>query len=423
MKIQRVKIDGYKNLSNVDIAFGKLTAIVSCNNFGKSNYLKGINFGISFIKANLGNKLMMLSSKSSMPFNKSNFGKNFYFEIETKTTIDSQTFSAIYSFEASWEYKENESPKIISECLKIKTDESHQKYMVVLNRDLKECLYKTSFTGRCNTKLNVDELELAINKLKAFDDLFYADLINKINNISLYMEDTLDPRNMYNPDPVIIKDIGNVMFKIQNLPRVLYKLKETNKDKYELIESTFISLFPNIEELNVQEIKINTSGAKLPDDSPLTLSDSIYLLSVKDKNLVTAISFEEMSDGAKRILVLLTRIILAEMSNVSLIAIEEPENSIHPSLLNSYIQIIAGLLDESKIVFTSHSPYIINFLSNECIYAGISDSKGSAKFKKAKMKSLNKAASQVDSLIGDYLFSLISDEHDETSLINDYLED
>ncbi len=423
MKIQRVKIDGYKNLSNVDISFGRLTAIVSCNNFGKSNYLKGINFGISFIKANLGTKSMMLTSKNSMPFNKSNFGKNFYFEIETKISKEGKPYNAIYSFEVSWGYKENESPKIISECLKIKNDDIHQKYTIVINRNSNECLYKTSLSGRCTTKLNVEELELAINKLKAFDDLFYVDLINKINNISLYMEDTLDPRNMYNPDPVILKDIGNVMFMVQNLPRVLYKLKESNKDKYELIENTFISLFPDIEELNVQEIKVNTSNVKLPDDSPLTFSDSIYLLAVKDKNLVTTLSFEEMSDGAKRILVLLTRIVLAEMSNVSLIAVEEPENSIHPSLLNSYIQIIAELLDDSKLIFTSHSPYIINFLSNECIYAGISDKEGGAKFKKVKMKSLNKAASQVGSLIGDYLFSLISDQNSESSLINDYLED
>ena len=118
------------------------------------------------------------------------------------------------------------------------------------------------------------------------------------------MEDTLDPRSMYNSEPVLVKDVGNVMFMISYLPKVLYKLKENNKDKYDLIESTFISLFPNIEELNVAEVKINTSYVKLPDESQLSISDSIYLLSVKDKNLVASLSFEEMSDGAKKILVL-----------------------------------------------------------------------------------------------------------------------
>lgn len=37
MKIQAVLIDGFKNLSNVRINFDNITALVSLNNFGKSN--------------------------------------------------------------------------------------------------------------------------------------------------------------------------------------------------------------------------------------------------------------------------------------------------------------------------------------------------------------------------------------------------
>ncbi len=420
MKIQRVRIDGFKNLSNVNISFDRLTAIVSVNNLGKSNYLKGINYGISFIKANSNSKALMLSSKSFMPFNKSNFGKNFCFEIETKTNIGNQRYIVLYSYETKWAYKQDEVASIVKESLKIKKDEAHQKYTTIIDRNMNECFYKASPQSRCSTKLKIDSLELAINKMKAYDDLFFVDIIKKLNSISLYIEDTLDPKAMYNSEPILVKDVGNVMFMISNLPRVLYKLKENNKDKYDLIESTFISLFPNIEELNVSELKINTSNVKLPDESQLSISDSIYLLSVKDKNLVATLSFEEMSDGAKKILVLLTRIILAEMSNVSLIAVEEPENSIHPSLLNSYIQVIASLLDDSKLIFTSHSPYIISYLSNESIYAGLSIDEGGVVFKHVNMKPLIRDAREVDMLTGDYLFSLIADE---SELITDYLED
>ena len=52
MKLQRVIIDGFKNLNNVNVLFDDITALISINNFGKSNFLKGISFGISFIKAN-----------------------------------------------------------------------------------------------------------------------------------------------------------------------------------------------------------------------------------------------------------------------------------------------------------------------------------------------------------------------------------
>lgn len=43
---------------------------------------------------------------------------------------------------------------------------------------------------------------------------------------------------------------------------------------------------------------------------------------VKDKNLIHPIDFTMMSDGAKRVFMILARIILANEGNVSLIAIE-----------------------------------------------------------------------------------------------------
>jgi len=419
MKIQRVLIDGFKNLSNVDMTFGRMTSIVSINNFGKSNFLQGINFGVQFIKATPNQKVLMLQAKNVMPFNKSNFGKSFKFEIETNVTFNETSYSTIYSLEATWGYKP-EDVSIKKEVLKIKKNEPYQKYEMVLKRTDNSCLYKASLTGRCSTALKLEPMELGINKLRAFDNLYFVDIIKKFNDLSLYMEDTLDPRAMYNADPVIIKGIGDVMFMSNNLPRVLYKLKEIDINRYELIKNTFMALFPNVIELNVEELKVNVGNAKLPDDSPLMISDSIYVLSLKDKNLVAPLNFEAMSDGAKRILVLLTRIILAEMSNVALIAIEEPENSIHPSLLNSYIQVISQLLDDSKLVFTSHSPYIISYLPNESVYAGLPDGEGGAIFKRVKTNVLSKDAAEVDELVGDYLFSLLSDDSD---MIKDYIED
>lgn len=419
MKIQRVMIDGFKNLNNVNISFGKMTSIVSLNNFGKSNFLKGINFGILFIKATPSQKKMMMQEKKLIPFNKSCFKRTFKFEIESKININECVYNVVYYIESKWAYDSTQSG-IVCEKLKIKSDKPHQKYEMIIDRNELDCLYKASSTGRCSNKLKLEEMELAINKLKAFDNLFYVEILKKLNSISIYMEDTLDPRAMYNPDPVIIKNIGDVMLMAKNLPRVLYKLKETSPNKYELIENAFISLFPNVEKLEVQEFKVNVSNTNLPDDSILTIADSIYILLIKDKNLVAPINFEEVSDGAKRILILLTRIILAEMSNVALITIEEPENSIHPNLLNSYIQVISQLLDDSKLIFTSHSPYIISYLPNNSVYVGLSDGGGGALFKRVKLSILQRDSDEVDMMSGDYLFSLLSDN---SELIYDYLED
>ena len=56
MKIQAVFIDGFKNLANVRISFNNITTLVALNDFGKSNVLSGIDFGLSFMKASIEDK-------------------------------------------------------------------------------------------------------------------------------------------------------------------------------------------------------------------------------------------------------------------------------------------------------------------------------------------------------------------------------
>ena len=67
MKIQAIVIDGFKNLSNVKITFDNITALVALNNFGKSNVLSGIDFGLAFIKAPIDNKVEMMANTNLIP--------------------------------------------------------------------------------------------------------------------------------------------------------------------------------------------------------------------------------------------------------------------------------------------------------------------------------------------------------------------
>ena len=62
MKIQAVFIDGFKNLANVRISFNNITTLVALNDFGKSNVLSGIDFGLSFMKASIEDKKDMITS-------------------------------------------------------------------------------------------------------------------------------------------------------------------------------------------------------------------------------------------------------------------------------------------------------------------------------------------------------------------------
>ena len=423
MKIQAALIDGYKNLSNVKITFDNITALVALNNFGKSNVLSGIDFGLAFIKATIDKKMEMMANSNLIPINQSMQGRNYKFEVEVLTEDAGQEYRVQYGYEFSWQWEEDEVPEIVHEYLRIKLDEKGQKYAQLINRTKEMALYRSSETGRCSSRINVDSSELVVNKLRAYDELYYAVIIKKLNGMRMYMENNLDAKSFYQPDPIIRKGFENEMINADNLPRIIYNLKKQNPDKFELLKDVYFQLFPCIEDVIVKNFKINAGESdQLPDDAPFTFTNSIYVLFVKDKNLANPVDFSMMSDGAKRVFMILAKIIVSSVSNISLIAIEEPENSVHPGLFQAYIQIISQLLDDCKVIITSHSPYIISYLNPSWIHVGMNRKPGVAEFfafKKSGQKQLENDAAGFNMSMGDYLFSMLADSE---SNISDYLE-
>lgn len=424
MKIQAVLIDGYKNLSNVKISFNNITALVALNNFGKSNVLSGIDFGLAFIKATFEDKKKMMANSNLIPINRHMIGKNYKYEMEVSTTDNrGREYIVQYGFEFEWKTNEEMEPRIVSEFLKIKLNEKGQKFTQLINRTIDTAFYRSSETGRCSSKIKVAYTELVANKLRAFDDFYYADIITKLNEMKIYMENNLDAKIFYQPDPIIRKGFENEMINADNLPRIIFYLKNQNPDKFELLKDVYFQLFPNIEDVIVKDFKINAEESnQIPNDAPFIFTNFIYVLFVKDKNLATPVNFSMMSDGAKRVFMILTKIIVSSVSNISLIAIEEPENSVHPSLFQAYIQIISQLLDNCKVIITSHSPYIISYLNPSWIHVGMNRKPGVAEFfafKKSGQKQLENDAAGFNMSMGDYLFSMLADSE---SNISEYLE-
>lgn len=424
MKIQAVLIDGFKNLSNVRISFDNITALVALNNFGKSNVLSGIDFGLDFIKASIEDKKDMMSNSNLIPINCNMIGRNYKYEMEVSTDISGEEYIIQYGYEFEWKDNEDKEPRIVSEFLKVKLNKKGQKFTQLINRTVDTALYKSSETGRCSSKIKVEETELIANKLKAFDELYYAQIITKLNGMKIYMENNLDAKSFYQPDPIIRKGIENEMINADNLPRIIYNLKEQNPDKFELLKDVYFQLFPDIEDVIVKQFKINglTNNEELTENLPFVFSNNYHVLFVKEKNLANPVNFSIMSDGAKRVFMILTKIIVSSVSNISLIAIEEPENSVHPGLFQAYIQIISQLLDDCKVIITSHSPYIISYLNPSWIHVGVNRKAGVAEFfsfKKSGQKQLENDAAGFDMSIGDYLFSMLADSE---SNISDYLE-
>ena len=90
--------------------------------------------------------------------------------------------------------------------------------------------------------------------------------------------------------------------------------------------------------------------------------DEQYHLHFHQKGLNSPVNQNSASSGTLRILALMTA--LYENPGRSLIALEEPENNIHPSALGDFVQYLLAASRRNQLLITTHSPTLLNFLED-----------------------------------------------------------
>lgn len=425
MKILKATIEGFKNIKSDSIIFDeKIISLVSTNSYGKSNFMQALDFVFSFIKAVPDSKLELMGDNNLIPLNTKMDSHNFKVDLLLYGNHLNKPIYIKYGFEFEW-IKNTGGKKIVGEWLQYKYLDD-KKYTTLINRNEK-ALYKSSESGRCTAVISVSDKELVINRLQLENNLFYSYIVNGINELNVYYDRHLDVSYCYSLDPLISK--GNKRFgldNIDNVPRVIYYLKQNHIDKYELLKNAFMQLFSNIIEIDVREIDIGKyHSIDIPDNLPFTISPKVYSLFVRDKNINQPIDFTSLSDGAKRVFLLLSCLVIADLNNVALVEFEEPENSIHPGLLQGFISVISQLAGNCTVLLASHSPYIIQYINTCAIYVGKPNEDGLAIFSrisKSKEKALLKDSESDNTSVGDYIFDLLSGGEDDVELLMTYLE-
>ena len=429
MMIDRVTTGGFRNIKKINLVFDGMLALVSPNSYGKSNLIQAIDFGLEFISSPQEVKRHMMSWIGGVPLNRQMDSDDYYIEFEMTTKVNKIDYKILYGYQFRWLRNDNTGARITEEWLKVKINDKNQKYNNYIMRTDEKALYRTSETGRCSNKISIDSDELIINKLKASDFLYYSEIIKRINNMNMYIERHLDASSSYIFDPFVRTDRDVLQIEdSMNVPRVIFYLKNMYPDKYELLVESFMLLFPTITNIIVDELETKERNviAEIPEDVPLRIDNRFYTLRVVDSNLNQPISFERISDGAKRVFLILTSIILADINGYSIIAIEEPENSIHPSLLQKYLRVLSQFIVNCKIIITSHSPYIIQYLEPHNIYIGIPCSTGLAKFSRIRQsaqKTIINDSSKLGMSTGDFIFDLLSGADEDLSSLQRYLEE
>lgn len=427
MKLLRVTVGGFRNIRRTTLQMQDFMALISCNSYGKSNVITAIEFGLDFIHNVRETRQSMMGYIPYIPLNKETAKLDYYISFEFRDVIDDKSVIVSYELGFVWKKDNKTGCRITAESLRVKADRPQQKFMQLIRREEESALYKASREGRCSSKLKVLEDELVVDKILNRDEWYYMGLLRGLFSLHIYIDRHFDTSALYRPDPFIRKGEGRFDLDSANLPRTIYHLKKDHPDKFHLLMDAYKQLFPQFLEITVREFRIDGEESQsLPADLPFTLSETFYRLSVQDVHLNQPIDFNFLSDGAKRIFHVLLTVILSDIQPVSILALEEPENSIHPALFGSYIQIISQLVaDDVCVILTSHSPYLLQYMPLESIHIGLPRTDATAVFVRVaegETMRLQKDVATSEMNLGEYIFDLMNGDEEDHGFLETYLE-
>ncbi len=123
----------------------------------------------------------------------------------------------------------------------------------------------------------------------------------------------------------------------------LYYLRETNKEKFEIITDSLRSAFPDFYELRFPPV-----------------AAGMLAMTWKDKNFTRPLFLHELSEGSLRFLWLVSLLQSSSLSAVTLI--DEPDVSLHPELMRILVELMREASEKTQLVIATHSDSFVRFL-------------------------------------------------------------
>jgi predicted ATPase len=414
--ITKVSLSGFRNVFKTQVTLGAITALVSLNNYGKSNFLRGLDFAQKFIKADSETRLRMMSQGESVPINTRTASEDFSFGMEFVPTDSTQYDSASYSFSFRWVRDDESGCRITNESLRLHSAATNR-YADFIRRDSSGCYYKPSPTGRACKLLDVSSTELALSRLTADKGLHYHSVLRDISGVRFDFTEFVETEiacETFPIEPRVVRDEIHIDRRYGlNLPKAVWHLKQRHLDRYQRLLDSFKALIPSVESVEVVSQDLQPPEVQLADEAPVRLTDRVYFLIVKERYNNQYSSFRALSNGSRRMFMLLVSAVLSEINGASVIAFEEPEDCVHPQLFQRLLVILQELTNRCRIVLTSHSPHLIQYLSLDSVYFGVPNAHGVAEFRriegKAKQHQVMRNARELGVTMGDYVLNMLAE--------------
>ncbi|MCL2855120.1 MAG: AAA family ATPase [Defluviitaleaceae bacterium] len=368
MKILEIYIDGYKNITNTRLRFDKpIVVLISKNNYGKTNLLKGVREGFRFLKFGLTNSRAFNSAGFQNRF--SDTPDNFTFEVRFKVSVDhSKTY--IYKYSVGNCVVDGELGICEEELSYLVGDDTESEVRLFYRPEPTKDKYGQVFLHKdeggdpgvfhANNPTLSFHLRSFATGIRAEEGTVWSRHKDTIKEIEQAYKELVPAGEVLTGEIILHED--SRFREFCDVAKKLYELKDGNDmdiSNFEYFQASIRELFP-----------------KIQIDSKLDANDKPQLTFNRETDGGKE-GVETLSFGTRRVIRFLFDIFISENPLVSM---EELEIGIHPKLFTKTLNKLSEMLENkaernafTRIVVTSHSTNLINKLLNDvdALYFGL----------------------------------------------------
>ena len=325
--IRRLVLERFRSIPSACITFDNPTIFVGRNGSGKSNLISAFSFLADAMNAPLGTVLDRAGGLSSVR-NRSSAGGHppkLGVRVDLGHEHDG-TARACYSFEIK--SRPNHGFSVSREQCVVSEGKSRLWF------DRNGARFRSNVTGLPEPAIDESSLVLpVVGGLKVFRYVWYV-----LSRLRVYAIDPGELRKMQDPDPgFVLQRSGG------NATSVLREIEKRSPRTFALIVHVLATIVPNLD-----AVAVKTHGKNLALQFTQRWGTDTRLNS----------DAFDMSDGTLRALGIL--VALFQANSPPLIAVEEPEATIHPGALESILEVLLAAAETVQIVMTTHSPELLD---------------------------------------------------------------
>ncbi|MDH5509017.1 MAG: AAA family ATPase [Nitrospinota bacterium] len=335
-KVKRIKIGGFRRLHEVKIEMRPLVVLIGANGVGKSSLLDAV----SLLSASAtGNMNRTLSNMGGVADVLTRLTKGVSNRLILEASMEVQGYNPLeYSLNIE---PSGQSYKIAQETLIQQRLNYNEPFKYIDSAYDKIRYYDIEDSKITTPNWEHNNQETSLSQVpKMFQQP--EDLRRILGSVTQYHVLSVDKRAPVKlPQQMKPADLPGA--DGEDLVSFLYNLRESNHDRYEVIEDMLKAAFPGFESLNFPPV-----------------AAGMLAMTWKEKHFKTPMYMHQLSEGTLRFIWLTALLQSPALSTVTMI--DEPEVSLHPEMLSLLAHQMREASDRTQVIVATHSDSLIRFL-------------------------------------------------------------